>query len=108
MPHFCRGIQEAATATKLSRYYIRGPEESTQLPSLVCTQVGGSGSWAVQAPPEQLALVLADTQILAEWTLTAYWEGLQTLLSFLPAQVRFCTPIKGRQHHSLAVCCHAR
>ena len=62
-------------------------------------QVGGSGSWAVQAPPEQLALVLADTQTLAEWTLTAYWEGLQTLLSFLPAQVRFCRPEKGRHAH---------
>ena len=62
-------------------------------------QVGGSGSWAVQAPPEQLALVLADTQTLAEWTLTAYWEGLQTLLSFLPAQVRFCR----RRHHHLAL-----
>ncbi len=55
-------------------------------------QVGGSGSWAVQAPPEQLALVMADTHTLAEWTLTAYWEGLQTLLSFLPAQVRICRP----------------
>ena len=63
---------------------------------LVCVQVSGSGSgsWAVQAPPEQLALVLADTQTLAGWTLTAYWEGLHTLLSVLPAQVR-CCPKRG-------------